>query len=111
MFKMSPSNSLDPLCDSPNWFMNRTRRYFNTNDGGTTRKANSLKELETTEQGLETIGFIAKVTIGFRETEVPPSNEVQTKRIACHRSEKCKRSLSEACGRNPIFSAKKNDKN
>ena len=52
--------------------MNRTRRYFNTNDGGTTRKANSLKELETTEQGLETIVFIAKVTIGFREKETPP---------------------------------------
>ena len=77
--------------------MNRTRRYFNTNDGGTTRKANSLNELDTTEQGLETIGFIAKVTIGFREKETPPpTKELQTKRNACYPKEKCKSMLSEA---------------
>ena len=91
--------------------MNRTRRYFNTNDGGTTRKANSLKGLETIEHGLETIGFIAKLTIGFREKENPPTKELQTKRNACYPKEKCKRTLSEARRRNPICSVKKNGKN
>ena len=85
--------------------------YFNTDDGGSNTKSNSLEDPEAMDQGLETIGFLAKGTIGFRETEVPPSNEVQTKRIACHRSEKCKRTLAKARRRNSIFSAKKNGKN
>ena len=35
---------------------------IDTNVGGSERKCNSLKDLETTEQGLETIGFLANGT-------------------------------------------------
>ena len=51
--------------------MNRTTPYFNTDDGGKEGEANSLKDLETTELGLETNGFLEKVTIGFRVNEYP----------------------------------------
>ena len=46
----------------PNCLKNISTRYFNTNNGGSKRKSSALKDLETTEEGLETIEFLAKET-------------------------------------------------